>query len=101
VTVVHRAQARSGGRERWRLFLARAGNRLSTRAAPPGRWAAGPVAEVAESIDGVVVVRRASARWRVRVCCRAARLESDGYPARRADLCILAISEQSIVKCIY
>jgi hypothetical protein len=94
VTVVHRAvhaQARSGGRERWRWFLARAGTRPSTRAAPPGRWAAGPVAEETESIDDVVVVRRASACWGVRVCCRTARLESDGYPARRADLCILAV----------
>jgi hypothetical protein len=53
--------------------------------------AAGPVAEVTESLDGVVVVQRASARWRVRVCCRAARRESDGYPARRADLCIQAL----------
>ncbi len=90
VTVVHRARARNGGRERWRWFLARAGTRPSTRAAPPVRWAAGPVAEVTESIDGVVVVQRASARWHVRVCCRAARLETDGYPARRAEQCILA-----------
>jgi hypothetical protein len=50
------------------------------------------VAEVTESNDGVVVVQWASTRWRVRVCCRAARLESDGYPARRAELCILALS---------
>jgi hypothetical protein len=62
VTVVHRARARGGGRERWRWFLARAGAGPSTRAAPPGRWAAVPVAEVTESIDGVVVVQRASAR---------------------------------------
>ncbi len=61
--MVHRARARSGGRERWRWFLARAGAWPSTRAAPPGRSAADPVAEVAESIDGVVVVQRASARW--------------------------------------
>ena len=89
----HRARARCGGRERWRWFLARAGTRPSTRAAPPGRGAAGSVAEVTESNDGVAVVQRASTRWRVRVCCRAAWHESDGYSgysARRAELFILA-----------
>ncbi len=59
----HRARARYGGRERWRWFLTRAGTRPSTRVAPPGHGAAGSVAAVAESDDGVVVVRRASARW--------------------------------------
>ena len=60
--MAHRARARVGGRERWRWLPARAGARPSTQAAPPGRWAAGPVAEVTESIDGVDVVRRASTR---------------------------------------
>jgi hypothetical protein len=32
---------------------------------------------------------------RARGCCRSARLESDGYPARRANLCIPADSNQS------
>jgi hypothetical protein len=41
MTVAHRDRARCGGRERWRWFLARAGARPSTRAAPPGRQAAG------------------------------------------------------------
>jgi hypothetical protein len=62
VTVGHRARARCGGRGRWRWFLTRAGSGPSTRVAPPGRGAAGSVAEVAESVVGVAVVRRASVR---------------------------------------
>jgi hypothetical protein len=61
--VGHRARARCGGRERWRWFLTRAGPWPSTRVAPPGRGAAGSVAEVTESVADDVVELRASARW--------------------------------------
>ena len=60
--VEHRARARCGGRERWRWFLTRAGPGPGTRVAPPGRDAAGSVAEVTASVDGVVVVWRVPAR---------------------------------------
>jgi hypothetical protein len=93
MTEGHRPRARCGGRERWRWLLtragtgpstrvappgrgaagsvaevtqgfhARAGSEPSTRVAPPGRGAAGSVAEVTESVVGEVVVQRASARW--------------------------------------
>jgi hypothetical protein len=62
-----------------------------TQVAPPDRGAAGTVAEVTESVVGAVVVRRASARRPCPGCCQSARLESDGYPARRASQCILAV----------
>jgi hypothetical protein len=37
--------------------------KAGAQVAPPGRGAAGTVTEVTESIDGEVVVHRASTRW--------------------------------------
>jgi hypothetical protein len=61
--------------------------------ARPGPGSRDP-AEVTAKIDGVVV--RSSASSVTEACCRAARLESEGYPTQRADPCIQSIQNLTL-----